>query len=896
MTRLPIQRLHTRSRTVWTVLVCGALLPTLLCAVLGSYVLMRSHAQHERQAELNSQNLATAIERSVASEVEKIDVILSAVASVLEMQLQGGPLDLHVMQQLLEAQSSLRPEFEGVRVTNEKGIAILGPEIQGRGPFDFSDREWFLAQRNHTGSRLFMSHPLVSRVTGKQILSFSRQYRFPDGRFAGAVTAAMPLAYFSNHLVGVDLGSQGVVILRHTDLSLIGRYPSFPADLREEIGRQGGSPELRAFVQTGLSTSTFHPSVTRDGIARLSSVRRLSKVPLVVLVGLGTADYMASWEAERRAVLAGCAGVIGVCGLGTWLLLRAMAENQASRQRVDLLARAFEHSGEAIAVMDADGRILEVNPALCQRLGFAPEQLIGQDGQSLLLPTCPPEQLAQIRDRLQTDGMFRCELTERTRNGQDRTTWVTFTALRDGSDAVTHLITNSIDLTELKQAEARIRHLALHDGLTQLPNREKLAARFGQAATEARRKGSEMAMLFIDMDRFKTINDTLGHAVGDQLLIEVGHRLRSLVPEHDIVARVGGDEFVVVLTDAGPEAQQASTHLATRLVTALGQTYEINGHQLHSTPSIGISVFPVDGQDVDTLMKCADTAMYSAKSAGRNSFQFFTPDMKQDGAQRMAIENGLRTAVERGQLRLHYQPQVELGSGRIVGLEALVRWQHPELGLVPPLAFIPVAEETGQIEDIGRWVLEEALAQVAEWRRIFSEPLRVAVNVSALQFGRSDFVQRIAGLLARHALPGDALELEITETTAMQAPARTAATLRDLRALGVALALDDFGTGYSSMTYLKAFPLSSLKLDRSFVQDLEHDANDAAICKATIQLSQSLGLSVIAEGVETPAQLAFLRALGCDLMQGYLFSKPLAAEACEQALRQRWLNVTPEVV
>jgi EAL domain-containing protein (putative c-di-GMP-specific phosphodiesterase class I) len=334
--------------------------------------------------------------------------------------------------------------------------------------------------------------------------------------------------------------------------------------------------------------------------------------------------------------------------------------------------------------------------------------------------------------------------------------------------------------------------------------------------------------------------------------------------------------------------------VAHKVLAVLGLPYHVAGHELHSTPSIGIGIFPDDGDDADALMKSADTAMYHAKSAGRNNFQFFTPDMKLASTERMALEGGLHTAIERGELLLHYQPQIDLASGRVIGLEALVRWQHPTLGMIPPLKFIPVAEETGQIEALGSWVLAEALQQIAAWRAGIDPRLHVAVNLSAQQLRGEGLVAQVSACLSLHALPGAALELEITESTAMHDPLRTAALLREMRALGVALAIDDFGTGYSSLAYLKQLPLSCLKLDRSFVKDIEHDANDAAISKATIQLAHSLGLSVVAEGVETQAQLDFLRALHCDMVQGYLVSRPLPAPECEHWLRAAAPVVRPD--
>jgi diguanylate cyclase (GGDEF)-like protein/PAS domain S-box-containing protein len=882
----PLPRQSPARRPVWTAVFVGVVLPTLLCSGVGSYVLWRSHAQHEQRAELTSQNLVSAIERTTSSDIEKVDAVLGSIVAELEAQLALGPLDMRLAQRQIETQTAIRPELEGVRVTDAGGLAVLGQAIQGRAPINFADREWFRVQRERADAGLYMSQPLTSKITGETILSFSRRYRHRDGSFAGAVTAAVPLTYLKKNLAAVDVGPRGIVALRHADLGMIARHPPTPVASAGTVGNRGVSPELRGLVESGLAHATFHAKATADGIERTTTFRRLRIAPLIVIVGLGTEDYMAAWRAEVRTVLAFCIGIVTVCVIGTLLLLRAMAQNRASRQRIDLLATVYEHSGEAIAVMDRDNRIIEVNPAFVARTGYQPADVIGRSGTMMMPASTTTEQFAAISAALRAEGRWRGELIERSKDGRESPVWMVFSTVRDASDRVSHIIANSIELTELKRAEEQIRHLAHHDTLTRLPNRVLLQARLEQAMAAARRDGTELAMLFIDMDRFKTINDTLGHPVGDGLLIEVGRRLRAIVRESDIVARLGGDEFVLVLTGVGTLAARAATTVAGKVLTELGLPYHVAGHELHSTPSIGIGVFPSDGDDADALMKCADTAMYHAKAAGRNNHQFFTPEMKQASAERLAIEGGLRSAVARDELLLHYQPQVDFASGRVVGVEALVRWRHPELGLIPPNKFIAVAEETGQIEAIGLWVLEHALAQVARWRVQIDPRLRVAVNVSAQQLRGDALVAQVSAALARHALPGDALELEVTESTAMRDPARTAALLRNLRALGVALAIDDFGTGYSSMVHLKQLPLSSLKLDRSFVMDIEHDANDSAICKATIQLAHSLGLAVIAEGVETPAQLQFLRGLGCDAAQGYLIARPAAPADCEAFLRQ----------
>jgi diguanylate cyclase (GGDEF)-like protein len=389
--------------------------------------------------------------------------------------------------------------------------------------------------------------------------------------------------------------------------------------------------------------------------------------------------------------------------------------------------------------------------------------------------------------------------------------------------------------------------------------------------------------MFIDLDRFKMINDTLGHHIGDLLLVETASRLDKTVRKSDIVARLGGDEFVVVLTMLTDPADAA--HLASKMIEALGAPYQIEGKELHSTPSIGISIFPNNGDDPDILMKHADAAMYSAKDHGRNNFKFFSASMTEAASERMEIERDLRHALKVGQFELHYQPQIcTRRNDKVCGVEALVRWRHPERGLIPPLKFIPIAEETGVIEELGLWVLNEACRQLAVWRNEGIKELRMAVNLSAHQLRSADLVESVRDAIKKYSLKEGDLELEVTESTAMTNPEWAIGQLKALRDLGVELAIDDFGTGYSSLAYLKLLPIHTLKLDRAFVSDIETDENDAAISAATIALAHSLGLKVVAEGIETEGQSRFLRDHGCDMLQGYLYGRPEPAAA----LSERW--------
>ncbi|MGO4381025.1 EAL domain-containing protein [Pseudoduganella sp. RAF19] len=440
------------------------------------------------------------------------------------------------------------------------------------------------------------------------------------------------------------------------------------------------------------------------------------------------------------------------------------------------------------------------------------------------------------------------------------------------------------EITGRKLAEQRIQHIAHHDVLTGLPNRMLLQDRLQQAIAYANRSGHPLWVMLIDLDRFKFVNDSLGHKAGDLLLKTVATRLQSSVRESDTVARLSGDEFVAILSEYPDES--LSPAIVERVMKALAQPVMLEGKEFFVTCSIGVAVYEADGTPAQHLIEHADIAMYSAKKRGRNCFQFYQPAMNEEAQERIRIESALRNALERNEFVLHYQPQVDMETGRIIGMEALLRWQHPELGMVPPARFIGLAEETGLIVPIGAWVLRTACMQAKTWHDAGFSGLRVGVNLSARQFGQQNLVASIAGVLAESGLPPSALEIELTESLFMNDVAQAVSLLHELKALGVALAIDDFGTGYSSFSYLRNFPIDVLKIDRSFVSDIATDADDAAIIISIIALAHNLNLRVIAEGVESEEQLEFLRRHGCDEMQGYYFSRPVAPPEFEQMLQE----------
>jgi diguanylate cyclase (GGDEF)-like protein/PAS domain S-box-containing protein len=537
--------------------------------------------------------------------------------------------------------------------------------------------------------------------------------------------------------------------------------------------------------------------------------------------------------------------------------------------------RTLAETSPAATFIVRGTRLVYVNPAAEAMTGRSREELLAMSFWEVIHP--------DIRQTVTERGMARqrgehvpsrYEHKILTKNGEE--CWVDLAAASVEFEGRPAMLGTAFDITERKRAEETIRHLAYHDALTDLPNRTLFQDRLTVALAQARRKGRMVAVLFLDLDQFKVVNDTVGHAEGDRLLRQVAERLAGLVREGDTVGRVGGDEFVLLLSET--TQVEDAVEVAERILEGLRQPWTLQGQEFRVTTSIGVAMYPGDGEDAESLLRNADTAMYRAKEHGRDNYQLYTPAMNARIAERLALENSLRHGLERGEFVVYYQPQVNIGSGRVAGVEALVRWEHPERGLVLPAEFIPAAEETGLIVPLGEWVLRTACAQNKAWQEEGLPAMRVAVNLSARQFQQRNLMEVVARVLQETGLAPHLLQFEITEGIAMHDVDFTVSMLRRLRAMGVQFAIDDFGTGYSSLAYLKRFPIDAVKIDRSFVSDLTVDADDAAIASTVITMAHSLKLSVIAEGVETEEQLAFLSRRRCDEMQGYLFSRPVPAE------------------
>ena len=569
-------------------------------------------------------------------------------------------------------------------------------------------------------------------------------------------------------------------------------------------------------------------------------------------------------------------------------LIQGVFRDIRQRKRVEtelkLAARVFESSQEAIIITDAACQIVSVNPAFTAMTGYAAAEVVGKNPRLLGAGRQSAEVFVGMWRDIERDDRWQGEIWNRRKGGEVYPVWLTVSVYRAASGEVLNYVGIESDISERHAAQESIRQLAYFDPLTRLPNRTLLQDRVEQALVAAEREGKQAALLFVDLDHFKTINDSLGHFAGDQLLIQVAQRLGECVRRMDTVARLGGDEFVVLLSETTLEGAGA---VARKILAAVAQDCQIEQQQLRITPSLGISLYPQDGSDFGSLLKHADTAMYRAKEAGRNAYQFFANEMNVAALERLVLENSLRQALERGEFVLHYQPQVDVASGSIVGSEALIRWRHPEIGMVSPARFIPVAEVSGLIGPIGEWVLREACRQNRAWQSAGLPPICVGVNISSVQFRGGKLEESVRQVLDESGLAPEWLELELTEGTVMSDANATVDTLHRLSAMGIRLAIDDFGTGYSSLSYLKRFPIDRLKIDQSFVRDIVTDPDDWAIASAVISMGHSLRLDVIAEGVEHAEQLEMLRRQGCDEVQGYYFSVPLPADEFAELLRQQ---------
>jgi len=874
------QRLAGRS---WVIYAVAALIPVLLLVVIWAaalYVIHLERVATEQAAIHSSQEILETYDAQMVRNLGAIDQTLKIVK--FSFELEGSKFSLPDLREKGVLPSSV--VFD-VRIANGRGdILADAPKDL---PTNVAREPYFQVHAQSDSGVPYVGNASKNAATGSWELQFSRRLNAADGSFAGVVILSVDPAYFTSGYEHSRLGEHGMV-------GLLG------ADGEFRVIRSGDDVSSGQKVDYNIATHDKDGSYAAgvlmqspwDKRWRYIAARALHGYPLTAIAGLSRDEQFAAYEQHRNNYLWEATGAsalllfIGaVLGTLSWQLTESRREFRKIQQTY---YAASEGSVDAFYVLQAvfhpdgsisDFLIRDANIRGAELLGTHKQGVIGKK----LREVFPPPEFERIFADLASVALSGIIHETEWRNSSTvfRADWLYRQVVRveDGVMAIVR------DISERKRLETKIQFQATHDSLTGLANRNLLHDRLNQAIAQAQRSDSGVWIIFVDLDRFKVVNDSLGHKAGDSFLTTISERLQSAVRDADTVARLGGDEFVLILPEIDANSLNASS--VQRIMQVISQPIQIEQKEFSLNCSIGVAIFPNDGDTAGQLIERADIAMYRAKETGRNNFQFFTAEMNERLLERLRIEEAMRSAIDRGEFVLYYQPQVDLRSGEIIGAEALLRWQHPEMGMVSPARFIGLAEETGMIVEIGQWAIRHACDQHMAWLNAGLGRLRMAVNLSARQFSQPDLVASISKVLDESKMAPQDLELELTEGMVMADVESAIATLRDLKSLNVQLAIDDFGTGYSSLSYLKRFPIDVLKIDRSFVNDIAHSADDATIVLTIISLAHNLRLRVIAEGVETVAQLAYLQEHDCDEMQGYYFSRPLPADEFAKLLAER---------
>ncbi|OWW18329.1 hypothetical protein AYR66_01760 [Noviherbaspirillum denitrificans] len=808
------------------------------------------------------------------------------------------------------------PQFANIAIADKSGDVVCSALTLRTGKRASVAGTTWLRQVEKANAYV-AGYPHIGPVSGKWVSVLAYPIRDEQGRFSGVIGFPIDLAQYRPLQANVELPKGTIIRMITGDGTII----ASSEDSKAWLGRKLDDAELVARIREGKQGRTWTgsgldgtvygyaavggtdwyvvssvPAATiLEGVLALASKNSALLLLLAMITGFaayqigrrivspiidiaGTAKAVATGQLDRRAPVVGPREIKDVAEqFNTMLTVRQRTEEK--------YRNLLESATDAIVIVNAQGCIIFANGQAESMFGFVHGELVGQPIEVLVPPALRNAHMAKVA-RFVAEPQSRqmaagTELRASRKDGKEFPVEITLSPLMTDEGLIISAIIR--DISERKRYEERLVYLAQFDALTGLPNRNLLRDRLEQALSRAVRDEKKVVIILIDVDRFQELNDTLGHRAGDALLKMIGERLLAALPETATVARPGGDEFIVM---EKVHAEAEILLMGETIQEAFTTPFHLEDRDVFLSISIGISVYPDDGGDADTLLKNVDFAMYQAKHDGRNTFRFYAPEMDKRASERLLIENHLRRALSRNELLLHYQPKVDSRSGRVLGVEALARWENPELGLVSPTRFIPVAEETGLIESIGDWILRTACAQNKQWQDEGIPPIVVAVNISATQFRRNDLVRTVCAALEATGLAPQWLELEITESMLMQRPEHAEAILRQLAAMGVGIALDDFGTGYSSLAYLKRFPVRNLKIDRSFVQEIHTAPSDAAIVRAVVSLAKSMDLDLVAEGVEVREQLDCLASLDCHVYQGYYFSKPVPAALCASLLRQ----------
>jgi len=835
-----------------------------------THTLLAHRALEFIDAEREVANTALTLKHYAARTVEVADERLCVVATLAA--LHASDLRSAAMHAVLREQLDRSRDLGNIVVIDRDGRALAEAAAFPARPLDIHERDYFQALRDGAGDGLIVGRPLVGSLSGKPMLPIARRLVGPDGAFAGVVQASLDIATFQAVYDAVENEPGAILSLWRADGTLLVRSPHAP----EAVGRNfADTDNYRHHAATGYTKPFWSTGITSRN-ERVITYGFVEGYPLYVGVSLSKDEVLAPWRSLSLTHGALGGGLTLVLVSALLLLARETERRQAAdaqRQVADTRTRLLaENATDVFVLGDLDMRPIYVSPASRAVLGREPEELVGRDPAEHI----HPEDRATIADHWGklmgggTPGV--CRVRHRHREGHYIWLEASVNLMLDPqSGEATGYVAALRDVTARRETEEQMRHMALHDALTGLPNRTLLHDRLDQAIVYAARTHSPFAVLACDLDRFKAVNDSLGHPAGDALLRVVAQRMRAVLRPYDIVARLGGDEFAVVVGHL--DEPGAAACIAERLIAAVGEPVDLDGQVVEVGVSIGYTIATERDRDADELFKRADMALYEAKAAGRNTACEFEYQVGARVATRGQLGLDMKEAMRRGEFRLVYQPVVDAATGMAVGFEALMRWRHPLRGEVSPAEFIPLAEETGLILPLGAWALREACREAMTW----PAPVQVAVNVSAVQLRRAGLEAAVLSALAASGLAPGQLKLEVTESVLIQDAEACLACLHRLRGLGVSIALDDFGTGYSSLSYLRRFPFDQIKIDRSFIRDIA-DPDAAAIVRAVAGISERLGMSVVAEGVETADQLDHVQREGCTQVQGFYFSRPLPAE------------------
>jgi diguanylate cyclase (GGDEF)-like protein len=856
-----------RSRPVAWLLACGVLFAILIA--LGTAVMLsslRDKALGDAKRELS--NISLVLSEQVDRSFQAVELVQTNLLERLEASSLSGSEEFLRLMSGRDVHLMLRDRISGlsyidsIAIFDARGALINFSRYWPIPPINIAESEHFSVLKADAKLASHLSRPVHNRSTGTWTIYLARKLQTSDGRFLGIVVGGIELPYLEKSFAAIALSPDSSISLFRSDGVLVVRHPR----VEGTVGRSyPGLPDLLA----GRDREFVRLVSRIDGRDRLIALQRTANYPLVVAAGADIDAVLADWARGAISIL-GAAGLLVTVIAGVIFLGARQMAARLRRQNL-LFDAALNNMTQGVCMFGPDARLAVCNARYIQMYRLPADKVKpGCTIHDLLAlrkaSGTEPGDLVRYTDRLLTSITEGKATTTIAQTTDGRITSIVHQPMPDGGWVATHE-----DITERRRVEDRIAHLAHHDALTDLPNRVLLRERLEQALQGIRDKGQRFALLMLDLDRFKDVNDTLGHPAGDALLKDAAARLRGCVRETDTVARLGGDEFAIIerLTDPAAEAGG----LAKRVLEVMSAPFDFDGQQMAVTTSIGIAIAPTDGTDPDQLMKNADLALYRAKSEGRETYRFFEAEMDRRAQVRRALESDLRAALLTGALELHYQPFIDLERDEVSGFEALLRWNHPERGAVSPAEFVPIAEETGLIGAIGQWVLKQACRDAAAW----PDQIKVAVNLSPAQFKCGDPIEAVLAALSESGVAASRLEIEITESVMLQDSAATLATLRRLHDAGVRIALDDFGTGYSSLSYLRSFPFDKIKIDGSFIRNVSDEESSLAIIRAVTGLSKSLGMATTAEGVETPEQLELVRSEGCTQAQGYLIGRPRPA-------------------